>query len=88
MQTLHARRQLRLREMLDHATVLHDEETVGERRGEAEILLDHDNRIAALAQIAHDLAELLHDHRRQALGNLVEQEQARAGAQDARDGEH
>jgi hypothetical protein len=68
--------------------VLHDQEAIGERRGEAEVLLDHDDRVALLAQAFDDLAELLHDDRRQALGDLVEQEQARAGAQDARDGEH
>ena len=33
-------------------------------------------------------ADLLDDHRRQPLGRLVEQQQPRAGAQDAADGQH
>src|SRR5450432_558667 len=88
VQPLHACGQLGLGELLDHLAMLHDQEAVRERRRETEVLLDHDDRVAALAQVAHDLAELLHDHRGQAFGDLVEEQQARAGAQDARDGEH
>ena len=33
-------------------------------------------------------ADLLHDHRREPLGRLVEQEQVGAGAQDAADRQH
>src|SRR5450755_2382137 len=42
VQALHARRQLGLAELLDHMAMLHDQKAVGEGRGEAEILLDHD----------------------------------------------
>src|SRR3982751_3507966 len=72
VQARHARRQLGLGELLDDLAVLHDQEAVGERRSEAEILLDHDDRVAALAQAPHDLAELLHDHRSEPLRDLVE----------------
>src|SRR5215217_2451695 len=81
VQACHARRQLGLAELLDDLAMLHDQEAIGERRGEAKVLLDHDDRVALLAQAAHDLAELLHDDRGEALGDLVEKEQARAGAQ-------
>ena len=39
-------------------------------------------------QRADGLADLLDDHRRQPLGRLVEQQQPRAGAQDAADRQH
>jgi hypothetical protein len=81
--------ELRSGEAFDDAAVLHDVEAVGQRRGEAEVLLDHDDGQAALLhEHADRAAERLHDHRRQALGDLVEQQQAGAGAQDARHREH
>ena len=52
MQAVQARRQLGLAELLDHLAVLHHQEAVGQRRGEAEILLDHDDGQALLAQRA------------------------------------
>ena len=88
VQPLDALRQLGLGELLDHAAVLHHVEAVGQRRGEAEVLLDHHDRVALLAQRDDHLGELLHDHRRQALGDLVEQQQLGAGAQDARHRQH
>src|SRR5512133_309708 len=73
---------------VDDAPPLDEEVPVGEGRDEAEVLLDEDDREPALLQGAHDLPERLHDHGREALGDLVEEEQARAGAEDAGHGEH
>src|SRR5688572_2685024 len=70
------------------AAVLDDVMAVGDRLREAEILLDQQDREALALQARDGAADLLHDHRREALGRLVEQQQARAGAQDARDGQH
>src|SRR5215470_5708199 len=70
------------------AAVLDDVHPIGERRGEVKILLDEDDGVALLLELADDLAELLHDDRRQALGDLVEEEEPRAGAEDARHGQH
>ena len=75
-------------EALHDLAMLHHVELVRERRGETEILLDHDDGEALLAQHPHGAGERLHDHRREAFGDLVEQQQARAGSQDARDREH
>src|SRR6186713_369825 len=61
VQARHARRQLRLADL----AMLHDQEAIGERCREAEVLLDHDDGVALLAQAANHLAELLHDDRRQ-----------------------
>jgi hypothetical protein len=41
-----------------------------------------------LLELADHFAQLLHDHRRQAFGDLVEQQQLGAGAQDARHRQH
>jgi len=42
--------QLRCREVLDDPAVLHDVEAVRERSRESEVLLHHDDRVAAVAQ--------------------------------------
>ncbi len=70
------------------AAVLHDVVAVGDGRGEAEILLDQQDGEALLLQRADGLADLLDDDGRQPLGRLVEQQQPRAGAQDAADRQH
>jgi hypothetical protein len=61
---------------------------VGNGGGEAEILLDQQHREAALLDRADGAADLLHNHGREALGGFVEQQQARAGAQDTGDRQH
>jgi hypothetical protein len=68
--------------------VLHHVEAVGQRRGETEVLFDQHDGVALGLERADHLGELLHDDRGQAFGDLVEQQQARAGAQDARHGQH
>ena len=73
---------------VDHAAVLHHVVAVGDGGGEAEILLDQQDGEAAALERADHLADALHDHRREALGRLVEQQQVGAGAQDAADRQH
>ena len=75
-------------ETLDDAPMLHHVKAVGQARGEAEILLDHHDREAALAQADDGARQGVHDDRRQAFGDLVEQQQLGARAQDARHGQH
>src|SRR5437588_4519336 len=71
-----------------YAPLLDDVVAVGDRLREAEILLDQQDGEALALQASDGAADLLHDHRREALGRLVEQQHARPGAQDAPDGEH
>src|SRR5207237_7217737 len=78
-------RQFRIAERIHHPAVLDDVMTVGDRRGEAEILLDQQHRKTLCLQRADQIANLLNDDRGKPLGRLVEQQQAGAGAQDAAD---
>src|SRR5580704_178501 len=73
---------------VDDLPVLDDIMAVGEGRGEAEILLDQEDREALMFQLADQPANLLDDDRRQALGRLVEHQQRRAGAQHSADRQH
>ena len=75
-------------EGFDHLAVLDHVEAVGQRRGEAEVLLHHHDGQPLFAQRADGAAQRLHDHRRQAFGDLVQQQQLGAGAQDARHRQH
>src|SRR4029077_10907104 len=61
-------------EIRHHPPALHDVEAVGERGGEAEILLAHDDGVALFAQLLDGAPECLHDDRREALGDLIEQQ--------------
>src|SRR5712675_2222804 len=88
VQLFHVRVQFRIDETFDDSPVFHDEIAIGDGRCEAEILLDQENGEALLLESPNGAADLLDDDRREAFGRLVEQEQPRAGAQDAADGEH
>ena len=88
MQLVHFCGELGIGEGVDDAAVLHDVVAVGDRRGEAEILLDQQNGEALALQLGDGAADLLDDDRREALGRLVEHQEARAGAQDSRDRQH
>ena len=61
---------------------------VGDGGGELHVLLDEEHGDALVLDLADDVADLLDDHRGQALGRLVEQQQPRARAQHAGDREH
>src|SRR5437879_10959855 len=88
MERLAASVDLVSRDHIDDATAVDEVMPVRERRDEAEVLLDEDHREAALPQLPHDAAEGLHDDGRQPLRELVEEEEARADAEDARHREH
>src|ERR1700733_7853620 len=88
LQLFDARLQLGARNDVDHPAVLDDVMAIGDGRGEAKILLDQQDREAGVLQMSDDAADLLDDHGRQPLGRLVEQQQPRAGAQDAADRQH
>src|SRR5665213_497226 len=82
------RRELRVGNHIDNPPVLHDVMAIGNQCGETEILLDQQDREPARLEPGDRMPDLLDDHWRQSLGRLVEQQQPRAGAQDAADGEH
>ena len=88
MQHGHLPRQLGVGEGVDDPPVLHDEEAVGKRRGEAEVLFDEQNGEALALDLGDGAPDLLDDDRSEAFGGLVEHQEARAGAQDAGDGQH
>src|SRR6185437_9420445 len=68
--------------------MLHHIVAIGDGRGEVEILFDQENSKALLFQSADGVPDLLNDHRGEALGRLIEQQEPRTGAQDARDRQH
>src|SRR6202166_2547297 len=76
------------RDHIDDAAVLDQVVAVRERSDEAEVLLDQDHGEALLLERPHDASERLHDHRGEPLGDLVEEQQARADAEDTGHGEH
>src|SRR5437870_5863027 len=84
----HARLEGGVGNHVHHSPVLHDAVPVRHRGREAEVLLDEKDGEALGAQAPDGGPDLLHDDGGQALCRLVEEEQARARAQDATDGEH
>src|SRR3954452_8142536 len=81
-------RQFRVADHFDDAAVLDDVMPVGDPRCKMKILFDQQDREPLGLQGLDDAADLLHDDRGQPLGRLVEQQQFRAGAQDAADRQH
>src|SRR3954467_5511271 len=67
---------------VDHLAALHDVVPVGDRRREAEVLLDEEDGEPLGFEAAQRRADLLDDDGRQALCRLVEEQQARARAED------
>src|SRR5512147_2508923 len=82
-QPLHARAELGVRDHVDDAAMLHDVVAIRHRLGELDALLDEQDRESLGLEPLNRGADLLHDHRGETLGRLIEQEEARAGAQDA-----
>jgi hypothetical protein len=82
-------RQLRRRQFVRDAAVDHHADAVGHGDGHAQVLLDQQHRDAHfLGQRAQGPRDLVHDHRRQALGRLVHHQHARLQQQGAGDGQH
>src|SRR6185437_12385675 len=78
---VHVGLQLGVGKAVDDLAVLDDVETVGHRRGEAEILLDQKDGEALLLEPRDGLADLLDDDGRKALGRLIQHQEIGAGAQ-------
>src|SRR5579862_4594940 len=76
------------RETLDDPAALHHVKAVGQRCRKAEILLNHDDGVALLPQFVNGARERLDDHRREAFGDLIEEQQPCPGAQNPGQGEH
>src|SRR5665213_2968331 len=75
-------------ELVDNTSMLHDVIAIRDGRGEAEILFYQQYREALLLERPDRPADLLDDHGGEPLRRLVEQQEARAGAQDTRDRQH
>src|SRR5215472_5026517 len=82
---VHIGLQFRVGKTVDDLAVLDDEIAVGDGGGEAEVLLDQEDCKALFLQPRDSLADLLDDDGREPLGRLVQHQEGRAGAQDARD---
>ncbi len=72
---------------IDHSAPVHHHERVAKFLREIEILLDqHDRHLAKAAQVGDRAADVLDDRGLDALGRLIEQQQARPRHQRAADG--
>src|SRR5215467_9066258 len=88
VQLVHIRIERRIRNHVDDPSALHDVMPVGDGCCEPEVLLDQKNRETFRLEAADGASDLLHDHRSETLGWLVQHEEVRPRAQDAPDGEH
>ena len=71
------------------ATVDHDGHIARDRRGHADVLLDHEHGdVAIFAQLHEHLFDLGDNDRRKALRRLIHDEKMRIGQQGARDRKH
>src|SRR5271166_592925 len=80
--------ELGIDEPVDDAAMLHDVIAIRNRRSEPKILLHEQDGEALLLEQPDGLADLLNDDGGEAFRRFVEQQEARAGTQDAADGEH
>src|SRR5215469_6489745 len=96
-ETLHSEIRLKLgqaglktvgRNLVHHAPAVHHVMTVRDGGGEFQILLHEQDGEPLRLQPADRGADLLDDHRSEALGGLVEEEEPRSGAEDPTDGQH
>src|SRR5437762_3529335 len=74
VQLVHAGGQRRVRNEVDNAPVLDDVVTIGHGGCEVEVLLDEQDGEALALEALDRAADLLHDHRGQALGRLRSEE--------------
>src|SRR5688500_5493607 len=80
VQLVHVRVQLRVRDAVDDAAVLHHVVTVRHGGGEPEVLFHEEDGEALRLQAPDGGADVLNDHRRQSFGRLIQQQESRAGA--------
>src|SRR5271166_467267 len=88
VQRRHPALELRVEERIDNPPVLHKKKPVGEGGGEAEVLLDQQDRESLALEFGDGPADLLDDDGREAFRRFVEHEKASAGAENSRNGEH
>ena len=88
MQLAHVVIKLLVVDHVNDPAVLDQVVAVGDGRGEIEVLLDQQHGETTLLQLANYGPDLLHDYRRQTLRRLVQEQERRASAQDARDRQH
>src|SRR6266851_449859 len=75
-------------ELLDDASLVHDDQPVAEMRDDGKVVADQDAaQPAALAQLAQQIEDLRLNRDVEGRGRLVEQEQARLENEGARDGD-
>src|SRR5438067_1664499 len=70
VQLVHLRVDLAVRDHVDHPAALHHIVAIGDRRREAEVLLDQQDREALRLELSDRAADLLHDDRGQPLGRF------------------
>ena len=68
--------------------MFHDVMPVGDGGGELKVLLDQEYGKAPRLEHSDGLADLLNNDRREPFGRLIQQEQPRSSAQDARNRQH
>ena len=88
VELVHVGIELRVGNHVDHAAVVHHVMAVRHGCREAEVLLDEKNGKPLRLELRDRAPDLLDDHRRETLGRLVEQQQARARTQDTADRQH
>src|SRR5581483_6675163 len=78
-----------LRRAFEHdAAVAHDVDAVGDAQRDRELLLDQQDGDAGLRYSRDEVADLLDDQRRQALGGLVDHDELGIAHQRTADGQH
>src|SRR5689334_720385 len=88
VQLVDIRIQFRIGELVDDTAMFHHVVAVRNCRSEAEILFHQQDGKSLFFQCADGLADLLNDDWGEPFGRLIEQQQARAGAQNTADCQH
>src|SRR6266702_5139676 len=88
MKLVHIGGELRIGKSVNDLAVLDDVVTIRDGGCDAEVMLDQKDRKAFLLEPRNGVTDLLDDDRSQTFGWLVQHQEARARAQDARDRQH
>jgi hypothetical protein len=88
VQLRHVGVEVRVGDHVDNAAVVHHVVPIRDSGREAEILFDEQDSESLRLQFCDRAADLLDDHRSEAFGRLVKEQEPRAGAQYAADREH
>src|SRR5215471_11679661 len=88
MQHLGLRAHHRRGQLFDHVAVVEHVDAVGEAHGGGDVLLDHQDGLSRLGEVAANGEEVAHDDRRQPLERLVQQQDLGIAHQRAGDRQH